>query len=148
MLKITTNKKGWVRIVEAFVAILFIAMIVLIVIEQDQNKSEDTGSIIYSSVISIARDIQLNSSLRGEIVDVSSLPLEWSEFNTQVPQTLERITNKTPSYLECQAKICATNDACLLSQNQDKEVFAESVIISSTINEYNPRILKIFCWEK
>ncbi len=147
-----TNKKGWIRIVEAFVAILLIAVVVLIVIRQDQTERKDTSSNVYTLMVSILRDIELNNSLRNEIVNIldSSLPVEWNEFNVSAPQTAARITGKTPGYLECVGKICATNDTCLLSQNQklDAEIYAESVVISSTLQTYNPRLLKLFCWMK
>ena len=146
------NKRGWIRIVEAFVGILLIAGIVLVVIEQDQTKRQDASSRAYTSMISILREIELDNSLRGEMVNIqdSSLPVEWSEFNASAPQTGARITGKTPGYLECVGQICATNDVCLLAQNQmlSEEIYAESAVISSTIQTYNPRQLKLFCWLK
>lgn len=144
------NRKGWIRIVEAFVAILLIAGIVLIVVEQDQNKREDVSSRIYIPIISVIREVQLDDSLRNEIINIqeSSLPVEWEEFPTQAPLTGARIIEKTPGYLECVGKICATNDVCLLVQNPEKTIYAESVVISSNLQTYNPRILKLFCWER
>ena len=147
------NSRGWIRIVEAFVGILLIAGIVLIVIERDQTERQDASSRAYTSMISILREIELDNSLRSEIVNISgsSLPVEWNEFNVSAPQTGARITGKTPGYLECAGKICATNDVCLLAQNaqnQEKTIYAESAVISSTIQNYNPRLLKLFCWEK
>ena len=145
-----SKKKGWIRIVEAMVAILLIAGVVLIAISQSQNNEENISVRILNSEIAILREIQLNNTLRQEIVAVqnSSLPVEWEEFNVSAPQTGAKIAEKTPGYLECQAKICATNDSCLLEDNTDKTVYAESVIITATIQTYNPRILKLFCWGK
>lgn len=148
--KIKRHKKGWIRIVEAFVAILLIAGIVLVVVEQDQNRREDVSSRIYGSIISLIREIQLDNNLRTEIINIqdSGLPVEWEEFNASAPQTLAKIIEKTPGYLECVGKICATNDQCLLANSPDKTIYAESVIISSNLQTYRPRILKLFCWEK
>lgn len=149
------NKRGWIRIVESFVAILLITGVVFVVIEQDKKRGEDTSSIAYASMISVLRDIELNNNLRSEIVGIqgSNLPVEWDEFGVSAPQTEARIIEKTPNYIECMGKICATNDVCLLSQdaqsqNQGKTIYAESAMISSTIQAYNPRILKLFCWMK
>lgn len=146
------NSRGWIRIVEAFVGILLIAGIVLVVIEQDQTERENASSRAYTSMISILREIELNNSLRAEIVNIqdSGLSVEWSEFNVSAPQTEAKIIGKTPGYLECVGKICAINDVCLLAQNQilSEEIYAESAIISSTIQTYNPRLLKLFCWMK
>ena len=146
------NRRGCIRIVESFVGILLIAGIVLVVIENDQAERQDTSSRAYTSMISILREIELDNGLRDEIINISgsSLPVNWSEFNASAPQTGARITGKTPGYLECVGQICATNDICLLAQNQmlSAEIYAESTVISSTIQSYNPRLLKLFCWEK
>ena len=146
------NKRGWIRIFEALVAIILIAGIVLIVLEGDDSTRNDSSSRAYNAMVSILREIELNSSLRSEIVSipVSSLPVEWLNFNFSAPGTMTKITEKTPGYLECVGKICETRDACLLpqSQSQGKTVYAESVVISSTIQTYNPRLLKLFCWNK
>lgn len=145
-----TNKAGWMRIVEAFVAILLITVVVLIVIKQNQTGREDVSSKAYASMISILREIELDNSLRNEIINIqgSNIPVEWEEFNSSAPQTGTRITEKTPGYLECVGKICATNDICLLAQNQEKTIYAESAVISSNLQTYNPRLLKLFCWLK
>ena len=149
LLKTSKNKKGWIRIVEVLVAILVIAGIVLIVINQNENKKEDIPSLTRSYQIAILREIQLNNSLRGEIVGISaSLPIENISFSSQAPLTWEKITEKTPSYIECAAKICAANDSCLFANSPGRTVYAQSVIISSTLQTYNPRLLKLFCWTK
>ena len=141
------------RIVEAFGAMLLIAGIVFAVIGNQQDKREDASSKAYTSIVSILREIELDGNLRSEIINTGdlSLPVEWANFSVSAPQTRARIAEKTPGYLECAGKICATNDACLLAQdakNQGKTIYAESVIISSTIQTYNPRLLKLFCWTK
>ncbi len=147
------NRRGWIKIVEAFVAMILIAGIVFVIIGNEQNKREDFSSEAYTSMISILRDIELDGNLRSEIINTgdSSLPVEWANFGVSAPQTMARIMEKTPGNLKCAGKICATNDACLLAQdeqNQEKTIYAESVIISSTIQTYNPRLLKLFCWRK
>ena len=141
------NKKGWIRIVEAFVAILIIAGIVLIVIGRDQSQREDSSSATYTSMVAIIREIQLNNTLRGEILGTSGV-IEWEGFDSAAPQTKAKIIEKTPAYLECVGKICATNDVCLLANSQVKNIYSEDAIISSTLQTYNPRILKLFCWSR
>ncbi|HKZ34035.1 MAG TPA: hypothetical protein VJ142_02255 [Candidatus Nanoarchaeia archaeon] len=143
------NKRGWIRIVEAFVAILIVAGIVLIVIGRDQTQREDVSSDIYSSMIAILREIQLDNSLRADIITTSGT-VEWDSGNFPA-NVKNKIIAKAPGYLECVGKICATNDVCLLTQNQEnqeKTIYAETAIISSTIQSYNPRLLKLFCWTK
>ena len=147
------NRRGWIRIVEAFVAMLLIAGVVFVIIGNEQNKREDVSSEAYTSMVSILREIELDGNLRSEIINTedSSLPVEWADFSVSAQQTRARIMEKTPGYLKCVGKICAINDVCLLAQdaqNQEKTIYADSVIISSNLQTYNPRILKLFCWGK
>ena len=143
------DKRGWIRIVEVFVAVIIISTVVLLVIKNDQDNREDVSSRTSDSITAMVGEIQLDNDLRSEIVSTSDadLPVEWEDFDTKAPETKTRIIEKTPSYLKCVSKICSTSDSCLLSQNPDKTIYAESVIISSDLETYNQRTLKIFCWE-
>ena len=124
--------------------ILIITGVFLIIIDRD--SPEDSSQKIYEKEQGILRGIQLNDSLRENILsfDVGILPIEWDDF----PENLkEKIISKTPSYLECKAKICNANEDCILSEFIDKDVYTQEVIITSTSGEYSPRKLKLFCWE-
>lgn len=144
---IIKNKRGWIRIVEAFVSIILIAGIVLIAVSQSQEK-ENPSAKIQNLERSVLREIQLNSTLRQEIVGISesSLPVEWQEFAALLPKTKAKIDGKATG-IECSARICATNDNCLFAEGNEETVYVESVIISSTLQTYSPRTLKLFCWE-
>ena len=136
------NKRGWIKIVEAFVAILLIVGIVLSLLGGGYIKKEDPSANIYKIEVSILRDIQNNNSLRYDILNAPApLPIEWNNFPLSIKN---KIILDPPAYLNCGGKICSIEDSCLLSQNTNKDVFARSTIISSTIT----RQLKIFCWEK
>jgi len=146
------NKKGWIRIVEASIAVLFIAGVVLVVINNNEaGGNDEISQKILNEEVSILREIQLNSSLREDVLSPSlSLPVESGEAN--FPQDVkDRIDSGTPIYLECVSKICSIEDECVLTVENDKSVYAESVLITTnpeTPTPYSPRKLKIFCWAK
>ena len=144
------NKRGWIRIVEAFAAMLIVAGIVLIVIGQNKAGEESISSKAYSAEISILREIQLNNSLRDEIIGIDTLPVEWLRFDTVAQLTKAKINESTPGYLECAGKICSTNDPCLYADADlpEKAVYSQSVLISANLETYSPKVLKLFCWEK
>ncbi len=144
MLTKIQNKRGWIKVVEAFAAILIIAGVVLIAISQSKGAKEDIPSRIHNDQIFILRDIELNNSLRSEVINQSlNTPVEWANFPINLKN---RIVAKTPNYMNCSAKICTMNDLCLLTGLQEKNVYAESAIIAATLQTYNPRQLKLFCW--
>ena len=140
------NKKAWIKIVEAFTAILLVIIVLLIIINSGYIKREDISTRVYNTQISILREIQFNDTLRIEILDVASVPLEWDDFP---PNLKNKIIERTPNYLECSAKICSSEDVCIFTGAIDKDIYAESILISATLESgYIPKQLKLFCWIK
>ena len=110
------NRKGWMKIIEAFIAIMLIVSIFLIVASKVQIK-EDSSSKITDVEASILREIQLDNNLREETLNINenSLPTQWVGF----PQ------EKIPDYLDCEARICNIGDLCILEGYPNKDVYSE-----------------------
>jgi hypothetical protein len=150
MVRIKKDKHAWIEIVEAFVAILLIAGVILIAVNKGYFGGDDISTSVYKIELSIIREIQTNDTMREEILDISEslLPIEWED--TTFPATIrERISTRTPSYLECIGKICNTSDSCNLAEKKEQNVYAQSAIISPTVGgEEIYRKLNLFCWVK
>ena len=139
------NKRGWIKIVEAFVAVLLIAGVVLIIIDKEYLKKEDISSEVYDTELKILKEIQLNNTLRENILNAGTPPINWSNFPLIIKN---KIINDMPDYLDCNAKICGIEDACTIDENSEKDIYVQSVIITSTLDTLNYRQLKLFCWVK
>ena len=137
------NKKAWIRIAEAFVSVLIVVGAAMVVIKGG-IQTNDISEKIYDIEVGISREIRLNDNLRSEIL-LTSGTVEWNDLPSQ---TKNKIIDKTPKWLECVAKICSPESQCLLSDESEKSIYAQSAIITSTVNAFNPRQLKLFCWEK
>jgi len=134
------NKKGWIKIVEAFTAILLIVGVVLVVISDEPAINLDLHSEIYESQLIALRDIQINSAMRQAVLDASG---------TDCPQeVMTRMNYFLLDYLTCEAKICGMESSCELDNPPEKTVHAQSVAITSTATTYDPKQLKLFCWEE
>jgi len=140
---VMNNKRGWIRIVEAVIAVLLIAGVLIFVISKGYIGGQDFASDVYDFQISVLREIELNSDLRGDILGVD---IEEGGAYVFPPRVTDLINSRTPSYLSCQAKICNMTDVCFLdSFSGEEEVYAESVGITAEGNEFKPRQLKLFC---
>jgi hypothetical protein len=137
------NKKGWIRIVEAFISVLLIIGAAIILI-RGGVQGEDVSEKIYDIEISVLRKIELNDSLRSEILGTGGI-IWWADFPSQ---TKTEIISETPEWLECIAKICPPENTCLLEEESEKNIYAQSILITSNLSSFNPRQLKLFCWEK
>ena len=138
------NKKAWIRIVEAIVALLIITGVVLIILDQKYIGQNEISNSIYEIETAILREVQSNNSLRSEILN-SIPPVEWND--TAFPLVLKnKIISRIPSYLDCKAKICLLNDSCILKDTFNINVYAQSGAMIANLEQYNPRKLKLFCW--
>lgn len=144
---IIENKKGWIRLVEAFVAIVLLTSVLLVVTSSNSSPKANFNEEISKNQIGVLRAIQLDEDLRAEIlnINIDALPLEWEDFEGETPLLRERIEVLSPKELECSAKICVINEPCVLDDVSGKEVYAKSVIISANATYYSPRQLKLFC---
>lgn len=152
MSKEIKNKKGWIKVTEAFIAILLIAAVVILVAENTGMREEDSKNRISDSQILILRYIEINETLRQEIIDTNG-EIEWNDED--FPENLkDRIEEKKPSWLGGIAKICSPTSDCILSDEiinelelKGENIYTQSLIITSTTSNFNPRQLKLFCWD-
>jgi hypothetical protein len=142
---VMNNKKGWIRIIEALVAILLIAGFLSLIIVDTGNGEKDISSKAYSAENAILREVQLNSSYRNYILTVDdSIELEDPGFDEDLR---DHISSRYPMYLECTSKICDldTDPVCNIV-SLDENIYVRSIIIAANQDDYDPKILKLFCW--
>ncbi len=131
------NKKAWMKVVEVFLSILLLIGVLSVLLinqgVQEKSKSEE----IYKQESWALKEIQLNNSLRADVL------------NGEVTSNLNDTINKTmPDYLNCTIKICNLYNECNLDQEIKKEIYVKSILIFANNTNYNPKELKLFCWEK
>ena len=151
-MNIKMDKHGWLKIIESFIAIILLMGIVLIVLNDENTKKEDVSSEFYNIERGILKEIQLDTTLREEIVgSTGEIGLDDTNFPAL---TKTKIEDKIPTYIACTAKICSPADLCILTDEQitnlgleEKDIYAESMMITSTLQTFNPRVIKLFCWD-
>ncbi|MBS3085823.1 hypothetical protein J4225_04020 [Candidatus Pacearchaeota archaeon] len=145
------GKRGWIRIVEAFVAILLITGVLLLVMNKGYIGKKDISGQVRDAEWAVLREIELNDNLRNEVlgVNIPDNPDENPDDNVPA-NVINKITNRIPNYLNCAAKICELDTLCKLNSIPNealgKDIYAESIAITATSTVYNPRQLKMFCW--
>jgi len=134
------NKRGWIKIVEAFIAVLLIAGVLLVVINKGYIGRTDISEQVYQTQLAVLREIELDSQLRTAVLA--------ADFGENIPASVEeRINKRMPDYLNCSAKICELDAVCSLGEYPfDKDVYAQPVAITAEGDNYDPRQLKLFCW--
>ncbi|MCK5606599.1 hypothetical protein KAR91_32155 [Candidatus Pacearchaeota archaeon] len=143
------GKRGWIRIVEAVVALLIITGALLIAITGGYLR-KDISADVYDSELAILREVAKDQDMRNAIIGiVDESAIEWERFDDidGLSEVKSKIESRVPPYLECKARICALDRICEIDE-ESKSIYARSVAITATAQEYNPKQLKLFCWEK
>jgi acyl-CoA synthetase (AMP-forming)/AMP-acid ligase II len=136
------NKKGWIKIAEAFLAILLLMGIILVIV--NQNYSKDIKSSIETRTEEILRGIQATPEFRKQILEISQLPLNSSDAS--FPEDIKNYTQQnSPAVTTCFLKICTTTSDCLFEE-MEKEVYSFESLILSNNQTYAPRKIRIFCY--
>lgn len=138
------SKKGWIKIVEAFIAIILIAIVVLIILNQNSSFNKASSEKIYGLEKLLLLEIRSNNTLRDDVLNTDPLPSNASQ------NINDFINSKMPNYLTCQAKVCMINSICELNNYPKTDTYVQSIVMSTSTNleKYSPRELKIFCFEK
>jgi low affinity Fe/Cu permease len=136
------NKRGWIRIVEASLAIMIVLGVLLVL----NARTKTITTIDLSEKISpLLEEIASNETLREEIVGVEQSNIAGVE--AEIKNFLSKRINN-PS-LDYSIRVCMMDDVfCPLSPLPEGEVYAGERIVSSTLREINPRRLKVFIWVK
>ena len=147
------SRKGWIRIVEAFLAILLVVSVLILVVNQEKKGSnDDASSRIYGYEIYILRGIELNNTLRNSVLNVNdSIISVISDNESFFPADVKNFiigASMVQGALNCGAEICFTNGTCGFWKSIGKDLYAQRIFISSNLTVYNPRQLKVFCWLK
>ena len=137
------NKRAWIRIIEALVAILLIAGFLILILDNQKSESKDISSKIYASENAILREIQSNQTYREYILTITD-SVELNDFNSNLKN---HIIQRIPTYLNCTAKICdfGSNPICDMNLGE-KNIYARSIMIATDSITYNPKLVKLFCW--
>ena len=137
------DKKGWIKIVEAFMAIVLLLSFLIVLLAQI-NDSDKEISAIEKNNFEILRGIETSPILRSEVL---SLELPFNSSDGDIPPNLkEHIENKTLFEETCILYVCEINSLCEFNEDLEKEVYSSEVSIFSNSTVYSPRKLKIFCY--
>jgi len=139
------NKKGWIKIAEAFLAILLLTTVLLIIIT-GQDVKEEKGKIMNQMQGDFLRRIQLNEEYREDILmtEEETLPVNssdgfrLSDLNHLIHEEFED---------SCFLNICLPEDPCEVEIEGNYEVYTKDILITCNKDIYSPKKVKFVCYE-
>jgi hypothetical protein len=130
-------RRAWMRILEAVIAIMIIAG-VLLVMSSTSSESEDSSEYIYKIEKRILKQISQDEELRENVL------------NNENQEIVDFVELEIPSGFEFEVKICDLDidEPCRMSEYVEDDVFVEETIIASNLRKYNPKKVRLFVWER
>jgi len=129
------NKKGWIRIAEASTAIMILASVIIVLISRQVEK-KGFGEDMYKLQQLILEEAAKNESVRDAVLNSRNLYL-IDNF----------IDERMPIGIEFNVSICNPSGICNVGTTAvNSEVYVNDILISSLLEQYQPRKLKIISW--
>ena len=125
------NKKAWLRIAEAFIAILLITGVMVFLYSETDKPSKSAE--VYNVEKVILDEIAFNESLRSAVLNNDTVSIK------------NFVAIRIPAGFNFTINICDVDNICGLVKYKEG-VFASEGIISSNLTSYKPKKIKIFMW--
>jgi len=136
------DKRGFLRVLEAVIAVLLVAGAVTIVLVKN-SQTEDNSETVKQIQQIILEEISTNPELRASVLRGSQ---------SDIKALNETISNLMPSEYSYEFKICPLNDICGLQNSPSYytkgEIYADEVSITATLDipPTDPKKLRLFMW--
>ena len=153
------NKKGYIKTIESVIAIIIIITVSFAIIPQYLDKPPEPPLNVQDSMNYINQKVENDDYVRDTLVpwDGSSYPSTWprNEFGT-IPDGQHPIEDYLTSLVEqgvpplydfaCAA--CATPHLCIVNTPIDRNVYPTEVFIASGGGEQDPKLVRVWLWER
>lgn len=145
------NKRGLIRILEATVAIMLVAGVLLVAYSKQQSadsSSRDSRDYIYNMQKKVLGDISVRDDLR-----IAALQ---SDDSTIDPKLEDYVSSQIPSEFGYAVRVCKLENPstpCKMSPENfvsagGADIYVEETLVSADLSEYDPKMVRLFIWEK
>ena len=134
------NKKGYIKTLEAVIAIILIATVSFILISQHVERPLEPPLIVQDAMSFINKKIEFDESLRSDVIRV----------RLETKEKIESIINENkPKNYDFTCLICSNSNICFpVATPLEKNIYVSDVFISSSEKKQDPKIVRIWFWEK
>lgn len=136
------NKKGWIKIAEAFLAILLLTSILLVMMRSSEVEDEKS-KIINKNQVDFLLSLQINNTFREDILSLNELPINSNESG--FPGNLKNYLNE--EFSNCLLNICPIEENCQVENDISEEIYSKEILMNSYEDIYAPRKVRMICYE-
>lgn len=148
------NRRGWLRILEAAIAVMLVSGVLLTVYSKQEDRRSLPSDYFSGLLRQILADISVDSDLRFNVLNVN--PTNPNDGNLSMIRAF--VGGKIPNTFNYSIRICDFNGSpCKMFDNDyiasvGSDVFVEETVIASELRDgeglFSPKKLRIFIWEQ
>ena len=145
-----SKKRGWIRILEATIAVLIVAGVLVVFYAEQSDGGSGSADYIYNLQKQILIGVSSSSDLRLMVLNDNESGLNLS------------IAEEVPGSFGYYVRICElgnVTDFCkidnpgVVAEIRNKDVFVEEIIVSADLGDgtnekYEPKKVRLFVWER
>ncbi|MFH1332377.1 MAG: hypothetical protein ABIH63_03795 [archaeon] len=139
------NKKGYLKTLEAIIAIILLLVVVYTVIPKYIEPRPEPPIAVQDAQRFIVNDISSDDELRATILT--------STDDALISSGVEKVVREhmLPNY-DFVCAICPQTSACVMPSPLDKSVYMSDVFVASSmgfsLGEQRPKIVRFWMWQK
>jgi hypothetical protein len=143
MVNLIEERKGWLRVLEASIAILIVLSVLFVVTRQNSMGKGEIGREDFG----LLEQVLVNDSVRNDVLNYKIGLKEDEEGNMGIlKKVMESVAEKLPPNYGYEIKICGALENCDL-ENKNVETISEERILSASLSKIeNPIKIKMAYW--
>jgi len=144
------DKRGWIRILEATIAVMIVAGVLIVVYAKQVDRGMDPADYFHSLQKQILMDVSASSDLRLLVLNDNETGLDLF-VDGEIPDAFGHFLRICG--LGNMTDFCKIDDVGVVAEIKDKDVFVEEIIVSADLGdgsnaEYDPKKVRLFVWER
>lgn len=140
------NKKGYIKTLEAVIAIIMIIMVGYVLIPMPEEKSPEVPLAVKGVQKIIDQSIQFNDQIRANL---TVKELTESEKRMMLEDVKRIIDKYAPKGYDYTCAVCSNPGMCLADYTPlEKSVYMTDVLVASSKAQQNPKVVRIWFWNK
>jgi len=133
------NKRGWIMILEAFIAIMVLIGFFIATIQR-QTPQPDIAANVYKVQQQILWEASDDNAIREDVI-----------VNNQICSLENFVYLRTPSAFDYHVQTCDPPGLCPMNLSASEvkptgDIYVNDRILSTTLREYNPTVIQLYFW--
>lgn len=144
------NKKGYIKTLEAVIAIIMIITVSYTLIPRSVEKPPEPPLIVQDAMKFTNQKVETDEYTREKIVPYEGTTNTWDPDEENPFDRLTSLVNESMpiALYDFSCAACSSPSLCIINTPLTRNVYTTDVFIASGGGEQNPKLVRVWLWEK